>query len=58
MKRIVFIVVIFLSFFILYSYSEGASVGRISEMRGSVLYKEKSIAPYQKAEKGMALEKV
>lgn len=57
MKRIVFIVIIFLSFFIFYSYSEGASVGKISEMSGSVLYKEKSSAPYQKAERGMALEK-
>ncbi len=57
MKRIVFIGVIFLLFFIFSSYSEGAPVGRISEMSGSVLFKEKSSASYQKAEKGVPLEK-
>lgn len=57
MKRIVFIVSIFLSFFIFSSYSEGAPVGKISEIIGSVLYKEKISSPYQRAEKGIALGK-
>lgn len=57
MKRIVFIGVIFLLFFIFSSYSEGAPIGRILEMSGSVLFKEKSSDSYQKAKKGLPLEK-
>ncbi|BCB96028.1 hypothetical protein JZK55_09500 [Dissulfurispira thermophila] len=57
MKRLAFIMIMFISLFIFYSYSEGDVVGKLSDMSGRVLFKEKSIATYQKAEKGMTLKK-
>lgn len=57
MRRIGFMIIIFISLFIFYSYSEGTIVGKLSDMSGSILYKEKSTATYQKAKKDMELEK-
>ncbi len=57
MKRIVFIGVIFLLFFIFSSYSEGAPIGKISEISGKVLFREKANVPYDDAKKGLDLEK-
>lgn len=57
MKRVVFIVAVFLQVSILSVYGEEKPIGKISEISGSVIYRERVNVPYQNAKKGMPVEK-
>ena len=57
MKRILFFGVFLLSIFFFSAYSEAKTIGKISEMSGKVLFREKANIPYDDAKKGMELEK-
>ncbi|MBI5213058.1 MAG: FecR domain-containing protein [Nitrospirae bacterium] len=57
MKRILFFIVFFLSILFFSAYSEAKSIGKISEISGKVLFREKANIPYADAKKGLDLEK-
>ena len=57
MKRILFFGVFLLSIFFFSAYGEAKTIGKISEMSGKVLFREKANIPYADAKKGIELEK-